>query len=756
MSMEFLIFGALAVPLMGSVIFLTARKRLNNPGIINLILTLLTAALLFGAGIKAGGETARVSLSNVLLLGLNLRMDTLAFFFTTLFTAAASVVSIFSVQFLKNINSPGRFFMFMQLTLLGCLGVVLAADLVTLFLFFELMTFASYVLVIHRENEQALNAGYLYLLLGVVGGLALLTGIILVYYVAGNTDFLPLQAESNIIIAAAVCFLFGFGIKTGVVPLHIWMPKAYSVSPVPVNIISSALMIKTGAYGLLRVYSEVLFPFGGTANSSFMGWLLVGLGLGSMFVGAFLALRQTNMLKTLAYSSISQIGYVILGLGVALFVRGNVGLGVSGMLFHILNHSVFKGTLFLVAGVILAYAGTLDYKRLGGLARQSPLLTATFAFGALGIAGLPGLNGYASKTFLHHGIEALEHYNPGWVLWFGEKVFVVASAITICYFLKMFLNVFMGPVRGDAVIPRRLPRWYQVPLLIGSAAIAFVGLFPHFTTRQLIVPAMDTVGVGESALDYALSVNVWSGPDLLGMLKTIAVAAVIWLLVVKVRLDRLRFPDWFSIEKLFYRPIAQGFMMLCLGPGVFIDRKVNQVYHGTGDASMGICRYVGKVDHSINKIYASTGDMSLELCRYLGHVDGSINRLYYRVGNISVDVCNAIDAWDQALDSLYMSMGRRSEQFCVNLDRLDQDLDKLYSDLGLVSTRAIHRLNSMEQGLFDVSEYKKPPVKRQWWHSLQDQLANPQWELSNLNVESIFVAIAFVVVVVILLVYGTR
>jgi len=733
MKPEALILLAIACPLVGGIFVWLFRKRPSTQiGLYNLIFTFTSMALIALAWFGFGRELVKVALPGFLYLGIKFELNSLTVFFALLFSGAWVVASLYSLKYMDHEGASCRFYSFLQLTLAGCLGVVLAGDLITLFLFFEMMTLCSWVLVIHKEDQAAMSAGNLYLYLGVIGGLVLLMGIFLLYNATGTADFqaIPQVVAENtgLVIAMGICFLIGFGIKAGIAPLHIWLPKAHPVAPTPASALLSGIMIKTGAFGLFRVFYTILAPAAnkGIAGTIF-GWVFLWLGLITMLMGAFLALQQRQAKRTLAYSSVSQIGYIIMGLGAALLPFGKDLYGVSGMLFHILNHAVFKTTLFMCVGALYVYTHTLEFDGLGGLLRKYPIVAGSFIVAALGITGMPGFNGYASKTFLHHALTDLYHYHHGWPLWLAEKIFVLASALTICYFIKLFLNIFWGE-KDWSHLPDKMAPTLQIPLIIGATVVAGIGLFPHKVVETMIIPAMNAAGFDSHALDYVAHINVWNWHDLSSMGVTAAVAAVILLLMYRFKVDAIRFPAWLSVEKLVYMPLAKGFMLFCLGPGVFVDCKVNQIYHGSGALSIDFCRFVTRVDRSIDS-------------------------LYNRVGFFSNQVCRAAGLFDKRINDAYAFLGRGGVQACIQLDHLDQDLDSLYKNLGLVYTRAAHKMDLVEQKVSGPL----PKVKKTntgWAQQLRETMANPAWNISNLNVEAIIVALALVIVVVIFVFYG--
>lgn len=731
MNAQALLAFGLVFPLAGALVIWLAPVRLNKRlAAINLASTALSLICLALAWF---GRLAPVSLQlpGFMALGLNFTLNGLTAFFALLFLAAWTAAAIYCFGYMEHEGAKRRFYVFLQLTLLGCVGVVLAADLLTLFLFFELMTFCSYLLVIHKEDTEAMGAGHLYLFLGVFGGLALLTGIFLLYHAAGTLSFIAIPAavaeNTGLVTAIGIAFLLGFGIKAGIFPLHVWLPRAHPVAPTPASALLSGIMIKTGAYGLFRVFYSVLAPAGQNgAAAKIFGFALLGLGLITMVLGAFLALQQRQVKKTLAYSSVSQIGYIVMGLGAAVLPFGQDHYGVAGMLFHILNHGVFKTTLFMCAGAIYVYTHSLDFDELGGLLKKYPLVTIAFLTGALGITGMPGFNGYASKTFLHHALTDLYSANPSWLLWLAEKLFVLASALTICYFIKLFVNIFWGE-KDWSRLPARMALSLQLPLLLGAAAVIGIGLFPGHTAKAVIIPAMKAIGFGEISLEHVAAINVWNWHDLASMATTIALAGVILLLVYKFQIDSLKFPKWLSAEKLVYLPVSRVFMGLCQGPVAYADSKVNGICHGFAGLFRGICRHTANFDGAVAYLYRQAGAGSGKLIGAAALLDKGTNELYSALGKGSLKGFDKLAAWDQILDSIYKK-------------------------LSLVFTRAVSKLDAVERKV--TEPLVQTEGKRDWLLRLQRGMAAISSKIAQLNSEILLAALVLGLVALSFILYG--
>ncbi|TVR90076.1 MAG: NADH dehydrogenase subunit [Spirochaetaceae bacterium] len=577
-------------------------------------------------------------------LALNFRVDGAGFVFAVLIGFVWLLATVFCRAYMAHAHAQTRFYSLLVFTLGGCIGVVTAGDFLTLFVFFELMTFSSYVLVVHEQDPESMKAGDLFIRLGVAGGLVLLFAIILMQYHLGHTDIRPLLPEiaasgMNQFLVIAL-FVIGFGVKAGMVPLHIWLPRAHPVAPAPASALLSGIMIKVGAYGILRVLIEVFSApgpvdsgsehvFFSTAASS-SGYVLIWMGVLTMFFGAFLALQQTMAKKTLAYSSVSQMGYILLAIGSAAFLGTDGAMGFVGALYHIINHAFFKAGLFIMVGAIYIHTHELDIDRVRGMARVFPLLTVTFVVAAAGIAGVPGFNGYASKTLVHHAIEKAYHYSHLPSLFWAEKIFVLTSALTICYFIKLFRGLFLGPTSA-AFANKGYKQHISARIIpvVFAAIVLLIGLFPQVLYQGLVTPAMagfafDPYNIGT----YITGLEFFVWPDIRAMLIVFALTAVIYPVgnyiglfellrhgrlaqVKKVSTVRLpELPAWLSVEALVYQPLAHAGFRICTYMHTYLDAGVNYTLF-TGIASLfhRLIRSVGSLEKLLLGLYEGGSDI---------------------------------------------------------------------------------------------------------------------------------------------------
>ena len=388
-----------------------------------------------------------------------------------------------------------RYWLFVILTLGATQGVMLSADLMTTFVFFEILSLTSFTWVIHEETKGAIRAAYTYLFIAIIGGLILFMGLLLMQATVGTLYFADMKSAIELaategvregaagvganvtvsaapvilsaeacrrrILAAGICILLGFGAKAGMFPVHVWLPKAHPVAPSPASALLSGILTKVGVFGILMTATKAM-----VTNLTF-GTIIISLGVVTMFLGALLALFSVNLKRTLACSSMSQIGFILVGIGSSVLARSLFEdggeafvLAYSGTMLHMVNHSLLKLVLFMCAGTVVMNIHALDLNAVRGYGRNKLPLKIAFLLGAVGIGGVPLFNGYVSKTMLHEGIvvlyEMIEEELPAFesavgLLRCAEWIFLVSGGLTCAYMLKLFICVFVekneDPVR---------------------------------------------------------------------------------------------------------------------------------------------------------------------------------------------------------------------------------------------------------------------------------------------------------------------
>jgi formate hydrogenlyase subunit 3/multisubunit Na+/H+ antiporter MnhD subunit len=547
-------------------------------------LTLLLAGFLF---YRSGGGAVELKLqAGFLERLLYFRVDRLGAAFTLLAALIWFLATLFSVFYMRHEGEQNRYYLFFLLSLGGCLGVFMTGDLLSLFVFFEIMSFTSCVLVVHARTAEADEAGRNYLYLGVLGGLLLLAAILLLYCYTGSVTLAPrleeLERLGNLRFLIAACLIAGFGIKAGMVPLHIWLPKAHPVAPSPASALLSGIMIKTGAYGIIRVINLLFTPAhhpeaGHWETAALLGLVMIWIGTATMFTAAFIALFQNNAKRILAYSSISQMGYILMGAGAAAYLGYHGAAGLAGAVYHIVNHAFFKASLFMLVGAVYIRTHELDVRKLGGLWRSLPATTLAFLVAAAGITGVPGLNGYTGKTLLHHAIvEALAHgHGPG--LAWAEKIFTVTGALTVCYITKLCCGIFFGKrPAGLGPLPKETPGEMAVFAAL-SAAIAALGSFPAQVLNRLIIPAAAVFPLDHHALEHLAGLNFWDHHDLQAIAAVLGLGLLLYLLFGRL-LQRVSLPAWLSVEQAVYRPLVFAAGFLLTGGGRAVETAVDRSY----------------------------------------------------------------------------------------------------------------------------------------------------------------------------------
>ena len=416
---------------------------------------------------------------------------------------------IFSKEYMHEYNNKSRFYMFYLLTLGSVVGVFLSDDLLTTFTFFEMMSFASFFLVLHDEKEQAVKGAISYLSVAVISGMILLMGLFMLQNQVGSVSFDAIKAHylanelNNHDFVCGLLIMFGFGAKAGMFPLHTWLPKAHPVAPSNASALLSGIITKTGVFGIIVIATNMFF-----GNVKF-GMVLLVFAAITMVLGAVLALLSTNLKRTLACSSMSQISFALVGLSMAVMLGEHNTLAASGSLMHLVNHSLIKLVLFSIAGVIVMNLEELDLNKIRGFGRNKYAIMVAFALGMLGIMGIPFFNGFISKTLMHHGIvEVIEdaahlHVNAGFMK-FIEWAFLGTGGITIAYMAKLFVTIFIEKNKDEELQKTYDNKTNYLSLvskivIVGSSLLMFVlGAFPELITIPLIDSANEFFGVSHS------------------------------------------------------------------------------------------------------------------------------------------------------------------------------------------------------------------------------------------------------------------
>lgn len=453
------------VPLgMSLLIQLLARRREVLAEVLNIIamfiLVLMSCYSIGYSGIyQLGGWPTPI--------GIDMRLDQLATLMLLIVSVVGLAVSLYSVDYMRRFTARSHFYSLFLLMVMGMNGVILAGDLFNLYVFLEVAAIASYSLVPFGCAHEELEASFKYMVLGIMSEALILIGVALVYGVTGTLNMAQIAAriaETGMdmpLLLAFGLFIGGFAFKAALVPFHAWLPDAHPSAPAPVSAMLSGVLIKAiGIYILARLAFNV---FGMTDSVlSMLRWL----GLLSMVVGGLLAVGQRDIKRLFAYSSISQVGFMVLALGIG------SPLGLVGALYHMVNHALFKSLLFLNAGAVEYATGTRDLKKLGGLNHMLPVTGATSLVGSMSIAGVPPFNGFWSKLIIV--LACIESGFYGFAV-----AAVLVSIVTLAYQLKVQRMAFFASLPEALKGLRREPPMMalaMVLLAIGCIALSFAVL----------------------------------------------------------------------------------------------------------------------------------------------------------------------------------------------------------------------------------------------------------------------------------------
>ena len=451
-----------------------------------------------------------------------------------------SVSLLFSKEYFAHYSHKARYYGFMLLTMFATLGVFLAKDLFTMFIFFEVMSLSSYVWVVQEETEGALKVGVTYLTIAVIGGMVMLMGLFLLNHALGTLRIDKLyqavqsvwSEKSGQIYTAGFLMLFGFGAKAGMFPLHFWLPKAHPVAPAPASALLSGILTKCGILGILVLTAQIF------VHDLTWGSVILTLGVFGMVVGAVLAVFSVNLKRTLACSSVSQIGFILVGVGMQCFLGEENALAVWGTFLHMVNHSLIKLLLFNLAGVIYMNTHALDLNTVRGFGRKKPFLMITFLMGALGIGGMPLLNGYVSKTLLHESIveyiaHLTAHGHSALLFQTIEWIFLFSGGLTVAYMLKLFVCLFMEKnsklqEQYDAK-SNYMSVLSKLVLGISAVILPIMGAFPGMTMNKMADAVMEFLRSGP--LHHEVHYFTWV--NLKGGLISIGIGILVYFLVIR-------------------------------------------------------------------------------------------------------------------------------------------------------------------------------------------------------------------------------
>lgn len=541
--------------------------------------------------ITMNGETGKLTLPKLCQMGLTFETDGFRVLYGTIAAFMWMMTTLFSGEYFAHYRNRNRYYLFLLMTLSATEGILFSADLYTTFIFFEVMSFTSYVWVAQDERKESLRAAETYLAIAVIGGLCMLMGLFLLYHQTGTLkiDELYQACQGKNVWAACICLFIGFGAKAGAFPLHIWLPKAHPAAPAPASALLSGILTKTGIFGILVISCKIFL------YDAKWGTFVLIIGILTMLIGAVLAVFSVDIKRTLACSSVSQIGFILVGIGMQGLLGEENLLAVRGTILHMVNHSLFKLTLFMAAGVIYMNLHKLDLNEIQGFGRNKPFLKAVFLSGALGIGGMPLFSGYISKTLLHESIvEYAKVAGNGLILGYSdiklaEWLFLFSGGLTVAYMCKLYMAVFVEKNQNiqlqksyDDLKDRYMNGVSKAVLGICAVLFPLMGILPYLTMDKIADLAQNFMGVEESS-----RIAYFSLMNLKGSVVSIGMGVLIYLFLIRTwMMDTKdgkneyinRWPKVLDLEDYLYRPILLQ-ILPAIGGGISIVLdKVTDVF----------------------------------------------------------------------------------------------------------------------------------------------------------------------------------
>ena len=437
-------------------------------------------------------------------LSLSFKIDNLSAFFLVAIFAVSLLAAIFSFHYMNKKEEALRTavnYLFFSL-LITSMALVVTADNIIAFMFsWEIMSLSSFFLVIHDyQSPENRKAGYLYFVFSHVGAMFIFSAFGILYGYTGSFEF---TAAANLtdgvkILVFILCFI-GFGSKAGVFPFHVWLPHAHPAAPSHISAVMSGVMIKTGIYGIMRLYGLL------GLHTPLFGEIVVIAGMVSGVLGVVYALGQHDLKRLLAYHSVENIGIILIGIGLGMIgvSTGNpmmAVLGFAGGLLHVLNHSIFKSLLFMGAGIVIRKTGTRSIDALGGLLKNMKITGVTFLIGSLAISGLPPFNGFVSEFLIYlGGFKGVALDKTTFVLSLLSIIsLAIIGGLALACFTKVVGVVFQGEPRSRAAedVDEKGPTML-VPMLILAGACVVIGVFPGLFFKMAL-KGISSLGIGYS------------------------------------------------------------------------------------------------------------------------------------------------------------------------------------------------------------------------------------------------------------------
>lgn len=429
-------------------------------------------------------------------IGIEFLVDEFSALMTLVVLTLSILIVLYSIKDLEHEIESSRMYSYYTLVFLlifSMIGMIFTNDMFNLYVFMEVLSITSVAIIAIKKKKDTLMASMKYLMIGAIGSVTVLMGIALIYMVTGQLNMSAINLEiskiwvlypRNILLAMGF-MITGFSIKAAIFPLHNWLPDAHSTAPTPSSALLSGLVVKAYIFAIAKIMYRVVGQ-NISVEIGITNYLIIFAVL-SMIMGSVFALTQRDIKRRLAYSSVSQIGYIFLGLALA------SELGFSAALFHVISHAFMKSALFLSAGSIIYLTGKRDVKDLDGIGYEMPITMTVFSIGVLGMIGIPGTSGFMSKWYL--GLAVLDAGYPELLI-----VILLSSFLNALYYLPIIVSAFLRERPGRPLEMHRdgIPMTMKISMVLVASGSILIGLFPHLVMDiiQKAVPTFISSGIG--------------------------------------------------------------------------------------------------------------------------------------------------------------------------------------------------------------------------------------------------------------------
>ena len=457
--------------------------------------SVLVPAYLFFAYVGAGRE-ATLSLGGITLIwGVN----HFSWLFSLIVLGLGSMAAIYAIGYMKGKKRKGYFYFNFILSIMAMMGILLSIDLISFFIFWEIMTWSSYLVTIYNGHDIQ-RIGIKYFVFSAIGAYAMLMAIVIVHHLTGSflmssmINFYP-NMSLSMQIWIPVMFLLAFGVKAAMMPLHVWAPDAYSNAPMAYTSIFSGALSKMGIYGMVIVLVTMINQI---PQGFWFREVIAWLGGITAAIGTLWAIKQDDAKKLLAYSSVAQLGYIITGIAIG------TELGMLAGLFLAVMHALFKGTLFMVTGAIEKQTGTTNFNEVTGLIRKMPWTFIAALLSIIALAGIPPLGGFVGKWMLYESLITSNHYLLVIVIFFSST-----AAFLYCY--KFLFGFFLGQEEKEWAHVKEAPAVMVIPMLIMAVMMFVLGTFPGIILKPINSGLMDLgfVDSFKHLWESSVILNVW-------------------------------------------------------------------------------------------------------------------------------------------------------------------------------------------------------------------------------------------------------